>query len=302
MQRIRPSLQIYGALFGSLTQGERWADVLTYLDRMVADGVVPDASATNTAVFAAAKLGDGRRALSLLEGEAGRNSLQRRQQQQKRKETEQQQQQHQGQLGRGVGKAVGGGGEDDGYGDALGEDKGQEVEQVLVREGSEGEEGVGRGGDGGMSNIEQRVEELLEKRLSARVGVAGVRERGGQGAKGVGIVAEQPLSRSSGAAHVQAPTMTTPPTSDLRGECRGEVAGKPHDISEAGEGEGRGRRERNGGSADDGGAGGGWETATPGLLNAVLHALDEAGDDAGVLAAVKRGREKRVLLNPNIYR
>ncbi|CAN0381566.1 unnamed protein product, partial [Hapterophycus canaliculatus] len=58
VQRLRPSLQIYGALLGSLAHGERWTDVLTYLDRMVADGVVPDAAATNTAVFAAAKLGD----------------------------------------------------------------------------------------------------------------------------------------------------------------------------------------------------------------------------------------------------
>lgn len=66
---IRPSLQIYGALLSSLADAERWEDVLKYVDRMVADGIMPDAAATNAGVLAAAKLGDGRRALSLLEGE-----------------------------------------------------------------------------------------------------------------------------------------------------------------------------------------------------------------------------------------
>lgn len=69
MRRIHPTLQIYGALLSSLAGGQRWADVLTYLDRMIADGVAPDAAATNTGVLAAAALGDGRRALSLLEGD-----------------------------------------------------------------------------------------------------------------------------------------------------------------------------------------------------------------------------------------
>ena len=46
--------------------------MLTYLDRMVADGVVPDAAATNAGVLAAAELGDGRLALTLLEGKQRR--------------------------------------------------------------------------------------------------------------------------------------------------------------------------------------------------------------------------------------
>ena len=46
---------------------------MTYLDRMAADGVVPDVAATNTGVLAAAELGDGLLALTLLEGQQRRS-------------------------------------------------------------------------------------------------------------------------------------------------------------------------------------------------------------------------------------
>lgn len=69
MRRISPSLEMYGALLFSLAAAKRWADVLTYFDRMVADGIAPDEAASKTGALAAAELGDGRRAVSILEGE-----------------------------------------------------------------------------------------------------------------------------------------------------------------------------------------------------------------------------------------
>lgn len=69
VHRVPPSLQIYGALLSALAKAEQWVDVLAYLDRMVADGIAPDAAATNAGVLAAAELGNGLRALSLLNGD-----------------------------------------------------------------------------------------------------------------------------------------------------------------------------------------------------------------------------------------
>lgn len=68
VHRMKPSLQMYDALLSCLAAAGQWADVLLYFDRMVADGVVPDAAATVKGVLAAAQLGDGLRALSLLDG------------------------------------------------------------------------------------------------------------------------------------------------------------------------------------------------------------------------------------------
>ncbi|CAM9677245.1 unnamed protein product [Scytosiphon promiscuus] len=313
VQRIRPSLHIYGALFGSLAQGERWEDVLTYLDRMVADGVVPDAAATNTAVFAAAKLGDGFRALSLLGGEAGRESLRRRRRrrQEGKDPLQQQLEEDEGRRRRDVERDVGEGDEDEAGSDTLGQNQGREEEvlvreeevlvreeEVLAREGNGRVEGSGVC-DGGVAAIEERVEALLNKRMRVRSGAAGTKERGGRGAEGVRTVSERQLSRPNGGAAVQASAVVKTP-SVLRQDREGEMAEKARRVAGEEE-EGRRRIEGNDCSAD-GDAGGGWETATPGLLNAVLHALDEAGDDAGVLEAVKLGRQKGVLLNPNTYR
>lgn len=196
VRRIRPSLQIYGALISSLAGGERWAEVLTYIDRMAADGVVPDAAATNTGVLAAAELGDGRLALTLLEGKQRRLR-------------------------------------DDAGGD------GQKTNEG-VADGDSLDEAGGRGG-----------------------------EREGEGA----------AAATAGAAAAAA--AVTP------------VDNQPGDVGRPGVGAGEARFAR---------GDGGWEAATPGLLNSVLHALDGTGEDAAVLEAVKRGRDEGVLLNASIYR
>lgn len=69
VHRLIPTLHIYGALLSCLADCQQWSDVLLYLDRMAADGVAPDSAAIATGVLAAAQLGYGRRALSLLDGE-----------------------------------------------------------------------------------------------------------------------------------------------------------------------------------------------------------------------------------------
>lgn len=197
VRRIRPSLQIYGALISSLAGGEKWAEVLTYIDRMAADGVVPDAAATNTGVLAAAELGDGRLALTLLEGKQWR----------------------------------------------LRDDAGGDGQKTCegVADGDTLDEAGGRG-----------------------------RERGEEGA----------AVASAGAAAAAAATVTP-------------FDNQPGDVGRPGVGAGEGRFAR---------GDGGWEAATPGLLNSVLHALDGTGEDTAVLEAVKRGRDEGVLLNASIYR
>lgn len=255
VRRIPPSLQIYGALLGSLAEGERWADVLTYLDRMVADGVAPDAVATNTAVLAAAELGDGRRALSLLEGEGGsrggggelrQRRRQRLRQGQGRGEREEEEEATRGSCGDGGG---GGGGD-------MPRNRRSRRGLGLVRGEGEGQAGVDT--EENEALLEEDPRSTEERQQQDMAGGAGV---------GVGVVVE---------GHAPSPV-----------EAGGEAGG-------------------GGGAAADGdgdsGAAGGWETATPGLLNSVLHALDEAGEDAAILETVKRGRDRGVLLNMSIYR
>ncbi|CAM9360667.1 unnamed protein product, partial [Ectocarpus sp. 4 AP-2014] len=207
VHRIRPSLQIYGALLGALAEGERWADILVYLDRMVADGVARDSAATNTAVLAAAELGDGRRALSLLEVDEGDG-------------------------GRGV---------------------------VL-----------------GQVELEGETETLVERRQ--RAATAGGEKRHGE------------------ESEVRARTSIRPCSEAREGQF---FFGEENGVDEESE-DGTRRTGGDGDSVDDGV--GGWEGVTPGLLNSVLRALDEQDEDSAVLEAVKRGREKGVLLNPSIYR
>ncbi|CAM9832210.1 unnamed protein product, partial [Laminaria digitata] len=206
VHRIRPSLQIYGALLSSLAGGEKWAEVLTYVDRMAADGVVPDAAATNTGVLAAAELGDGRLALTLLEGKHRRL-------------------------------------QDDAGGD------GQETNQRAADGDSMGEVGAGGKGQGGEA--------------AAAAAGAGAAAGAAAGEAGASATAATPLDDRAG------------------------------DVGRPGVGDGEGRFAR---------GSGGWEAATPGLLNSVLHALDGTGEDAAVLEAVKRGRDEGVLLNASIYR
>lgn len=287
VHRIRPSLQIYGALLSCLADGKQWADVLMYSDRMVTDGIVPDAVATNMAVLAAAELGDGRRALSLLEGEAAYGRLGRRKRQRQ-----------QG-VARDIDVVKG-----EGYSNDLLQQGRQKHRQRIV---------VGQKDEGGGSHctvgIGQAVEAqedmlLLGKRRSRRssakvVGGGGTREQseGGSGGVAVRAVVEGHVVSSDGggtaAAEVQGSTAAGRP-STLAGE---EVFAGAADGVEAGESNGEGEN-----ALADRAMGGGWETATPGLLNSVLHALYEAGEDAVVLEAVKRGREEGVLLNPSIYR
>lgn len=188
-------MQIYGALISSLAVGERWAEVLTYVDRMAADGVVPDAAATNTGVLAAAELGDGRLALTLLEGKQWRLR----------------------------------------YDD---------------------------GGDGQKTNKRVADGDSMDE--------AGGREREETGA-----------AVAAAAAGAAAAAVITP------------FDNQPGDVGRPGIEAGGGRFAR---------SGGGWEAATPGLLNSVLHALDGTGEDAAVLEAVQRGRDEGVLLNASIYR
>lgn len=69
VRHLPPSIQLYGALLSCLADCKQWSDVLLYLDRMAADEVVPDAAAIAAGVLAAAQLGHGRRALSLLDGQ-----------------------------------------------------------------------------------------------------------------------------------------------------------------------------------------------------------------------------------------
>lgn len=189
MRNIPPSLQIYGALLSSLADAKRWADVSIYFDRMAADGIVPDAAATNMGVLAAAMLGDGRRALSLLEGETRR---------------------------------------------------------WRWRLHNEGDGSSGR-----------------DVKSAAR------REEGEANAE----VSESAIS------HAASPPVLVDSGKGNESERGGADAGVRAVLGR-----------------------GGWEAATPGLLNSVLHALDSAGEDAAVLEAVKRGREEGVLLNPSIYR
>lgn len=171
-------------------------EVLTYVDRMDADGVVPDAAATNTGVLAAAELGDGRLALTLLEGKQWR---------------------------------------------------------LRHDDGGDGQKTNERAADG--SSMDE----------------AGGGERGGE--RGAAVTAA-----ASGAAAVAAIT---------------PFDNRPGDVGKPGIKAGEGRFVR---------GGGGWEAATPGLLNSVLHALDGTGEDAAVLEAVQRGRDEGVLLNASIYR
>ena len=269
MRRLRPSLQIYGALLGALADGERWAEVLTYLDRMVADGLVPDAVATNTAVLAAAELGDGRRALSLLEGKGS------------------------GRSGGGSEGSAGSGSEDElqqrqrelgvvtdgGCGDALPRNQRPgRGEAVLRVDRNAEEEAVLRGA--GSVPVERR-----EPNEQGEVG-------GGRPARAV--VERQAMSGRAAAAVKASATEETP--LDVAGETEERGVRQTY-----GAGSGTTGGEENSGLAD-GVVTGGWGTATPGLLSSVLHALDEAGEDAAVLEAVKRGREKGVLLTPSIYR
>lgn len=154
---------MYGALLSALADAEQWGRVLLYWDRMVADGIVPDAAAACKGALAAAELGHGHRALSLLEGEPCK----------------------------------------------------------LVR------------------------------------------------------------GRSLWATEAR-----------TGGRLVGEV---PFGATATGDG------ERGTGSAGES-LPGGWEAATPSLLNTVLHALDRMGKDAAVLETVERGREKGVKLNSGVYR
>lgn len=271
VRRIRPSLQIYGALLGALADAERWADVLAYLDRMLADGVVPDATATNTAVLAAAELGDGRRALSLLQGEF---------------------------CGRG------GGGKDGGDG---GELQRRQRQREVVRDGDVdgcSDDMVPRNRRPGQRESVPRVggdgEEAssLEREDSSSVAVERrkPKEQGG-GALLVGAVpAGRAVSPGGGvaAAVKVSTTAETPPGAAEEPQQGGARSADGAGAGRAGSGED--------GDLSGGVARGGWETATPGLLNSVLHALDEAGEHAAVLEAVRRGREEGVLLNLNIYR
>lgn len=154
---------MYGALLSALADAEQWSRVLLYWDRMVADGIVPDARAACKGALAAAELGDGRGALSLLEGEPC-------------------------QLARG----------------------------------------------------------RSLRATEARIG----------------------------------------------GHLAGDV---PFEATPNGDG------ERGTASAGES-LPGGWEAATPSLLNAVLHALDKMGKDVAVLETIERGREKGVTLNAGVYR
>lgn len=223
-----------------------------YLDRMVADGVARDAAATNTAVLAAAELGDGRRALSLLEG--GEGSQQRRRRQ------------------RGVAR------------DAVVEEGGGSDNRLLCdglqrrrRPAGVDEEDGGRGVVLGQGELEVETEALLERRQ--RAGTAGREKRHGEESE---LRARTRIRSSSEAA----------------GERQG-VVGEENGVDEETE-DGTRRTGRDSDSVVDGV--GGWEGVTPGLLNSVLRALDEQDEDTAVLEAVKRGREKGVLLNPSIYR
>ncbi|CAN0144831.1 unnamed protein product [Ectocarpus fasciculatus] len=244
VHRIRPSLQIYGALLGALAEGERWADVLVYLDRMAADGVVRDATATNTAVLAAAELGDGRRALSLLEG--GEETQQRRRRRQR-------------EVARGAVGEEGGGSGNRLLFDGLQRRRPAEVD--------------GRSVVLGQGKLEGETEALFERRQRAAT--------------------EDGEKRHGEESEARRVPMRTRTSSEAAGERQGVVGEGTED--------GTRRTRRDSDSADDG-VGGGWEGVTPGLLNSVLRALDEQDEDTAVLEAVKRGREKGVLLNPSIYR
>lgn len=154
---------MYGALLSALADAKQWGRVLLYWDRMVADGIVPDAMAACKGALAAAELGDGHGALSLLEGKPS------------------------------------------------------------------------------------------------------LRVRGG----------------SFRASEAQ-----------TGGRLAGEI---PFGATANGD------DERGTGPEGDS-LPGGWEAATPSLLNAVLHALDRMGEDSAVLETVERGREKGVKLNAGVYR
>lgn len=275
VHRLRPSLQIYGALLGALAEAGRWADVLAYLDRMVADGLVPDAAATNTAVLAAAELGDGRRALSLLEGEGsgrggGAGELQRRQRQLEA-------------VREGEGGGDNGCSGDDGI---LPRDRRSRMREAVPHVDRNGKE-------------EQEDEALLQRGKSATEGLRNPKEQGEGGAPPArSIWGGEAVPRGGGvAAAVRAPkTAGTAP--EVAEEPKEGGVRPAEDGDEAGT-TGSGEVEE---ELDRAVRGAGWETATPGLLNSVLHALDEAGEDGAVLEAVKRGREKGVLLNLSIYR
>ncbi|CAB1119855.1 unnamed protein product [Ectocarpus sp. CCAP 1310/34] len=252
VHRIRPSLQIYGALLGALAEGERWADVLVYMDRMVADGVARDAAATNTAVLAAAELGDGRRALSLLEG--GEGSQQRGGRQRE--------------MVRDAGGEEGGGSDNRLLWDGL---------QRRRRPAAVDEGDGGRGVVLGQGELEGETEALLGRRQRAAT-AAGEKRHGEE-------------------SEVRARTRIRPCPEAAR-ERQG-VLGEQNCVDEESE-DGTRRTGGDSDSVDDGV--GGWEGVTPGLLISVLRALDEQDEDSAVLEAVKRGREKGVLLNPSIYR
>eukprot|EP00752_Nemacystus_decipiens_P006448 g5808.t1 len=268
VHRLRPSLQIYGALLGALADGKRWAEVLTYLDRMVADGLVPDATAINTAVLAAAELGDGRRALSLLEGDVGGkggggDELKHQQRRLKR--------------------VIEGGGD------------GSSVDTLPRNQRSGRGEAASRVDRNGEK--EEEEEALLDGAVRLRAERPRPNEGGEGGALPVGAVLEEQFFSLGGG--VAAATKAS------------RTADTPSRVAEAPDGRGVGstggaEAGGTGGGGDGGLAGGvvrgGWETATPSLLNSVLHALDEAGEDAAVLRSVKRGREMGVLLTPSIYR
>lgn len=219
---------------------------------MVADGVARDSAATNTAVLAAAELGDGRRALSLLEGGGG--SQQRRRQRE---------------VARGAVGEEGGGSDNRLLHDGL-----QRRRQPAEVEEEDGGHGVVLG----QGKLEGETEALLERRQ--RAATEGVEKRQGE------------------ESEVRVPTRTGP-SSEAAGERQG-VVGEENGVDEEGE-DGTRRTGRGSDSVDDG-VGGDWEGVTPGLLNSVLRALDEQDEDTAVLEAVKRGREKRVLLTPSIYR
>lgn len=284
MHRIRPSLQIYGALLGCLADGKQWADVLAYLDRMVTDGIVPDAEATNTAVLAAAELGDGRRALSLLEGEAANEGLRQRRKRQRQHGV--------------VRDAV----EGEGCSDDLLLQQGHRVAAVPRDEEGGGycTTGIGKA----EVNVEAQEVLVLERRGGGSnapvVGGRETREQGEGGTGGIAVragpgghVVSSGRDGAAAAAAVKGSTVARR-LSRLAGEA--VVVGATNDVEPGG----RSRGKDN--ASAHGVVGGGWETATPGLLNSVLHALSEAGEDAAVLEAVKRGREKGVLLDPSIYR
>ena len=178
MRGVRPSLQIYGALLSTLTSAEQWMKASLYFDRMIADGIVPDATAACKGALAAAELRDGRRALSILE--------------------------------------------------------------------------------------EEKPQRLRERRVGSEARSA-----------------DDPMVDSPSEAGAKAKGCRR---ARVEGEQGAEAEGEPGVRVD-------GEKKR-----------GGWEAATPSLLNSVLHALDSAGEDAAVLETVERGREKGVKLNGGVYR